>query len=180
MSVLETARLILRRPTPEDVPALVALLGDFSVTKNLSRVPHPYTAEAGYAFVTLAGQNWTLRKDFPVVVIRRADNVLIGGGGVHPMDEFEMGYWLGRPYWAQGYATEAGRALVRFAFEELGAERLNAGWFFDNPASARVLEKLGFVPDGEDLRRCLSRGGEVLCHKVVLTRADYHRRKDQR
>ena len=69
------------------------------------------------------------------------------------------------------------QAVVAFAFDALGAEKLSAGWFHDNPASGRVLEKLGCVPDGNDERSCLSRGTNVFCHKVVLKRADYELRK---
>ena len=88
-----------------------------------------------------------------------------------------VGYWLGRPFWGKGYATEAGRRAVKFAFETLNADTLNAGWFHDNPASDRVLEKLGFQPAGEEERTSISRGGPVRCHLVALDRATYMTRK---
>ncbi len=59
---------------------------------------------------------------------------------------FELGYWLGRPFWGHGYATEAARKLAGFAFSRLKATQLTAGYFHDNPASGRVLEKVGFAP----------------------------------
>jgi [ribosomal protein S5]-alanine N-acetyltransferase len=96
---------------------------------------------------------------------------------VHPERGFEFGYWLGRRYWGRGYATEAARRALAFAFTELNAERLTAGWFHDNPASGRVLEKLGFVADGMDERVSLSRRCSVACNKVTLTRAAWAQRK---
>jgi RimJ/RimL family protein N-acetyltransferase len=74
--------------------------------------------------------------------------------------------------------AEAAGRLAAFAFDIPGAEQLAAVWFHDNPASGRVLEKLGCIPDGGEVRACLSRGGNVFCHKVVLKRAVFERRKE--
>jgi len=87
--------------------------------------------------------------------------------------DFMLGYWIGKPYWGRGFATEAARRVARFTFDELGAERLAAGWFDDNPASGRVLRKLGFQDAGSEEKDCLSRTTPVICHKVTLTRADF-------
>jgi RimJ/RimL family protein N-acetyltransferase len=75
---------------------------------------------------------------------------LVGGIGFGrtPEKEVELGYWIARPFWGQGIATEAGRALLDTARESLRLPRLVAGHFTDNPASGRVLEKLGFRPTG--------------------------------
>jgi ribosomal-protein-alanine N-acetyltransferase len=177
-AILETERLILRAPRPEDVPRFVPLLADYDVAKNLSRVPYPYTAEDGYAFVALAGQNWTLKQDYAFCILRKADDAFIGICGVHPQRDWEMGYWLGKPYWGHGYATEMGNGLLAFGFDTLGAERLGAEWFHDNPASGRVLEKLGFRPEGETMSNCLARDHQVPAHVVVLDRAAYKTRKN--
>lgn len=96
--------------------------------------------------------------------------------GVHPSRDWEFGYWLGRPHWGKGFATEAVRRLAVFAFEELGATRLRAGWFGDNPASARVLAKLGCVPSGPEARQNLSRGAMVSCNMMVLERDAFRER----
>jgi hypothetical protein len=91
---------------------------------------------------------------------------LIGAIGAHKRGEdgFEMGYWFGRPYWGQGFATEAGTAFVSEA-KNLGA--LNAGHFVDNPASGRVLSKVGFAYTGETLPMfSLGRGESVGCKRM--------------
>ena len=94
-----------------------------------------------------------------------------------PDEGYEFGYWLGKPFWGQGYATEAARRLAQFAFEELGLESLHAGWFHDNPASGHVLAKLGARHNGSQMRDCRARGMQVLCHDMLLTRADFLRKQ---
>jgi RimJ/RimL family protein N-acetyltransferase len=176
--ILETERLLLRPPQAADISHFMPLLADFDVAKNLSRVPHPYTEDDACAFVVQAAWGWSTGEDLAFAILRKRPDAYIGICGVHPARNWEFGYWLGKPYWGQGYATEAVRRLAAFAFDVLGAECLAASWFHDNPASGRVLEKLGCVPDGGEERSCLSRGGKVFCHKVVLKRAVFERRKD--
>ena len=96
--------------------------------------------------------------DYPLAVLRKPD-VFIGMCGVHPSQDWEIGYWLGKPFWGSGYATEAARRRSRAPSRTLKAETLKAGWFHDNPASGHVLAKLGFRPAGEEERSCVSRGG---------------------
>ena len=178
MSVLlETERLLLRPPRAADLSHFIPLLNDFDVSKNLSRVPHPYTEDNGCAFIVKAAYDLAAGTDYALATVIKANGVFIGMCGVHPARGWEFGYWLGRPYWGKGYATEAGSRVVMFAFEELRAETLKAGWFHDNPASGRVLAKLGFRPAGEEERSCVSRGGPVDCHLVELDRATYMTRK---
>jgi len=103
----------------------------------------------------------------------------MGGCGLHKLESgaFEFGYWLGKPFWGQGFATEAVSRLIAFAFMELELGSLIAGYFHDNPASGHVLEKLGCVPNGTGQRDCLSRGHAVYCHNVVLTRDNFWKKK---
>ena len=82
-----------------------------------------------------------------------------------------MGYWIGKPYWGLGYATEAARALILHAFAESGFDYLTVGHFKENPASARVIAKLGFEPPGEILRDCAARGDKAQCLTYRLARA---------
>jgi len=175
--ILETERLLLRPPKATDISRFVPLLDDFAVSKNLASVPYPYTEDDGCAFIVKAASGWATREDLTFAVLRKADAAYIGMCGVHPARGWEFGYWFGKRYWGKGYASEAGARIVAFAFEVLNAEKLVAGWFYDNPASGRVLEKLGFQERGEEARSCLSRGSDVQCHMVVLDRAAYMTRK---
>ena len=175
-SRLETDRLLLRPPESADIPAFLPLIADFDVSKNLSRVPHPYRESDAQAFIARTVQNRAAGTDFNFAITRKTDDAYMGSCGLHLKDGvFEFGYWLGKPYWGQGYATEAARRLVGHAFEDLQVPYLVAGWFHDNPASGRVLAKLGCVPDGNDQRDCLARGHAVYCHNVKLDREGFER-----
>ncbi len=175
---LETERLLLRPPEAEDVRFIAPLIGDYDVAKNLSRVPHPYRESDAATWVSTLGERHAKGEAFQFAVTRKSDGAYMGGCGMH-LDNglFELGYWLGKPYWKMGYATEAARKMAGFAFHTLKVERLVAGWFHDNPASGHVLEKVGFVADGTDQRNCLARGHAVNCNKVVLDRENFGRRK---
>lgn len=176
-AVLETERLLLRPPRARDIGQLVPLIRDFDVAKNLSRVPHPYTEDDACDFMIKASVGWVSGEDWPFSIVRKADGQFIGMGGLHPARGWEIGYWIGRPYWGCGYATEAAARLVEFAFDQKGAERLKASWFHDNPASGRVLEKLGFRPKGGELINSIARGFQVAAHVVALDRDAYRARK---
>jgi ribosomal-protein-alanine N-acetyltransferase len=174
--ILETERLLLRQPERRDIPALVPLANDYDVARNLSTLPHPYTVAHGEEFVARVEEQRATGTDFNFAITRRSDDAYMGGCGVHvKQGKFEFGYWLGKPFWKLGYATEAARRLVGFAFDELETESLWAGWYFDNPASGHVLEKLGCKPDGVAKRACMARGVEVDCHLVILGRGDFLR-----
>ena len=175
--LLETKRLMLRQPKAADIGRFLPLIADYEVSKNLAVVPHPYTEDDACAYVVKASRGWAEKTDFNFAVLRKQDGSFIGLCGVHPSREWEFGYWVGKPYWGQGYATEAGRRVVAFGFDELNAERLGAGWYKDNPASGRVLEKLGFTWVGEKEQSCAARGCSVPCNRVVLDRATYMTRK---
>ena len=178
MHRLESERLILRPPEWSDVPAMLPLIGEWEVARNLGTVPHPYTEDDAREFFARLESRRGEGKDFTFAVTQKSDGAYLGACGVHPRDngETELGYWLGKPHWGMGFATEAARAVARFAFAELALEALVAGWFFDNPASGRVLDKLGFVASGEEQRDCKSRGGKVRCYMVRLSRDAFEAR----
>ena len=99
--ILETERLLLRPPKATDISRFVPLLDDFEVSKNLARVPYPYTEDEGCAFIVRAANGWATREDLPFAVLRKADAAYIGMCGVHPARGWEFGYWFGRPYGAK-------------------------------------------------------------------------------
>ena len=176
MCILEGERLILRSPRSTDIAGLLVWLGDFNVSRNMSRVPHPYHEEDAEKFVAGIGpqrEGWR----YAFSVLRKSDGMFLGGAGLH-QDEggFEFGYWLGTLFWGQGFATEVAHRLVTFAFQDLDQEAVHAGWFYDNPASGHVLAKLGARHNGSQMRECWARGMNLLCHDMLLTRADFLRK----
>ena len=139
-----TERLLLRPGWREDAPALFQAICDERGVRNLAQAPWP--SELGPAEAFLGRE--------------LAD-------GQH-----ELGYWIARPYWGLGFATEAGRALVDNARQSLRLNRLVSGHFIDNPASGRVLAKLGFRPTRTELRYSAGRGAEAPCRVFELDLAD--------
>jgi RimJ/RimL family protein N-acetyltransferase len=171
MCILESERLILRPPRPMDIEAMAVWLSDYDVASMTARVPHPYTEDHAEEFLAMPPDGRH------VFVIERKDGLFMGMTGLHSADGYEFGYWLGKPFWGFGYATEAARRLVAYAFETLGVDTVHAGWFADNPASGHVLAKLGARHNGSKMRDCRARGIEVLCHDMLLTRADFLRKQ---
>ncbi|HVU20707.1 MAG TPA: GNAT family N-acetyltransferase [Rhizomicrobium sp.] len=176
---LESERLLLRVPEAFDAPAVAALMNDWDVARNLSMAPFPYLEDHARDFIGRQEDGRAKGTDFVFVITRKSDGALMGKCGLHLKDGpgFEMGYWLGRPYWGQGYATEAAAEVLAFGFRNLRADPIWAGWFHDNPASGRVLEKLGFKPNGSDRRDSAARGQSVLCNLVTMSRADFGQRQ---
>jgi len=147
--ILETERLMLRAPRHEDAKAIARVVNDRRITENTSRIPHPYGLDDAKEFIGAVN-----RRDGEAAFIILFEGRLIGGCGVDPREDGpEIGYWLGVPHWGKGYATEAARAVIDFAFSDLGREVLHAGARVSNPASRRVLEKCGFQWTGVRLIR---------------------------
>jgi len=176
MSILESERLILRPPRPVDIQAMTVWLGDYAVSRNLAKVPHPYTEDDAEEFVAQRGRHGDGHYAF--TILRKKDGMFLGGIGLH-LEEAgpEFGYWLGKPFWGVGYASEAARTLTQFAFDRLDASHVWAGWFHDNPASGHVLAKLGARHNGSRMRECMARGVKVLCHEMMLTREAFVSKK---
>src|SRR5512146_1628111 len=153
---LRTERLILRLHRDEDIPVLVHLLGAKEVAATTLRIPHPYTEADARAF--LKAQESPASK-FAIVEI--ASGELVGGIGLSVEERHmhaELGYWIGVPYWGKGYATEAARALVTWAFGELGLQRVHACHAAANAASGAVLRKLGMTLEGTQRRHFVKWG----------------------
>ncbi|HZF42317.1 MAG TPA: GNAT family N-acetyltransferase [Sphingomonadaceae bacterium] len=164
-----TARLHLRPGRPEDAPALLRAIADQDIVRNLGSAPWPYSlADAE----SLASSQF--KPDEPRLFIFRDEHglsELIGVAGLDrmPGGEVELGYWIARMHWNRGYALEAGQHMVQIARTKLKLIELSAGYFIDNPASGRVLEKLGFVPAGLPIdRNSRARGGVARCQMCTL------------
>jgi len=142
-----TPRLLLRPGFPEDAAALAEALADARVVRNLAIMPWPYTLRDAEAF--LAAPRDPVLPSFLIFERTQAQPRLVGSCGLarRASGAVELGYWTGRPFWGRGLATEACTALIAIA-RSLRLKQLEASYFTDNPASARVLEKLGFVATG--------------------------------
>ena len=167
-----TPRLLLRPGFPEDAAALAAAIADEGIARNLATVPWPYRMRDAEAFLA------TPRDPvLPALLVleRTAGAPRLAGAcglGRRPSGAVELGYWIARGQWGRGFATEAATALIAIA-RTLGLDRLEASHFLDNPASGRVLEKLGFSPTGIVAPRIsCARGEEAPSRQMRLVLAE--------
>jgi len=130
-------------------------------------IPHPYSEDMAIDWIESLQEG-----EEGVAFAVDLGGALIGciGYRATEKDHAEMGYWIGKPYWGLGYATEAARALILYAFAKERFDYLTVGHFKENPASARVIAKLGFEPSGEMLRDCAARNNKARCLTYRLTR----------
>lgn len=148
---LTTERLVLRPFRMDDAADVQRLAGDYAVAATTLRIPHPYEDGMAEQWLATLGPAFEKGEQIALAITSREDGALLGAIGL-TLDAVnqsaELGYWIGKPYWGRGYATEAARALVRFGFEKLGLNRIYAHHFAHNPASGRVLQKAGLSREG--------------------------------
>ncbi|QIQ86650.1 GNAT family N-acetyltransferase [Erythrobacter sp.] len=158
-------RLLLRPIWPEDWQGVLGGIADEGVVRNLARAPWPYGEAEAREFASRPFDPC----EPTFLVTRAADGAVIGCTGFGPLEgsdtsrtgPVELGYWIARPFWGQGFATEAGRAVLAIA-RVLGVREIHGSHFLDNPASGAVLRKLGFEPTGQVVKRhSCARGHEV-------------------
>ncbi len=169
--VVETPRLILRCPVRADAARVAELANDVAVAENLSNMPHPYGLDDALAFIDNAEvgpARWNLG-----LYLKDEAAAFVGMVGLMPRDgeRHVLGYWVGRPYWNRGLATEAAQALCDHAFETLGADALAATARVTNGASRRVLEKCGFQYAGQGMGPSLYHRGMVPIDRFRLERS---------
>ena len=155
--ILHTDRLLLRRPDERDIPAIVDIAGDWEVARRLARMPHPYTISNARFFLGVV-----VPSELVWSIVWHASVRVLGIIGLAPKEgsppTAELGYYVAQAEWGKGIATKAGAQVVAFGAELFGRQQLTSGYFADNPASGRVLEKLGFKPVGTADRPCLTEG----------------------
>ena len=157
--VLHSQRFVLRGPTEHDIPAIIAIAGDWEIASRLARMPHPYKeAEARFFLDTI------VPAELVWLIVERSSDLVLGCIGIaqdvdDASDTVELGYYIAREHWGRGIATEAGSVILAYGIGLVGRSRITSGHFADNPASGRVLEKLGFRKTGLSERPCLAIGG---------------------
>ena len=160
---LETARLRLRHPVAADAARLAQLINDPDVARMTTRIPHPYALEDAHDFLARCPNTLfaiDLGEEGLIGIVGFSDATVLGP---------EIGYWIGKPYWGRGLATEAATAAVIWAHRDWGKRCLVSGHFADNPASGAVLSKAGFLYTGEVVKqRSLARGGQVVDSRRMI------------
>jgi RimJ/RimL family protein N-acetyltransferase len=172
---LETERLLLRPFRQSDAGAVQALCGNRKVARMTSRIPHPFSEELAAQWIASHGPARVCGEE-NAFCLEKGGTVIGAVGYMNAGDDvYEIGYWLGEPWWGRGFATEAVRCLIGFIFDDLGAHRLTSGHVRDNPASGQVLEKCGFAYTGEEEQWCEARGRQITCRRLALAREEAQR-----
>lgn len=149
--IIETERLTLRPFRPGDAQSVQRLAGERDIADTTLNIPHPY--KDGMAEEWIVGQESAYEEGKAVTfaVVLREKDLLVGAIGLRidrRHDKAELGYWVGKPFWNHGYATEAAIALLAFGFDELQLNRIHAAHMGRNPSSGRVMEKAGMLLEG--------------------------------
>lgn len=147
-----TARLILRQWKAEDAPDVARLAGRREIADTTISIPHPFSEQQARDWLAARSNPPSAGKEASFAMTTTADGRLIGAVGLLNIDTehslTELGFWIGVDWWGQGYATEATRAAVHFVFSQLNLNRVYAHHMVRNPASGRVLEKIGMKREG--------------------------------
>lgn len=174
---IRSARLVLRPLSEADLIDIARLAGDWAIASMTARIPYPYTPDDARQWLDGLEDGEFVRA---ITMADEAESRLLGITGYLPSADgsiAEIGYWVGKPYWGRGIATEAAYALVDHCFASTAFEKLTCCHFADNPASARVIEKLGFTPTGACSCWCEARRVEAPAKQYELARGDWRQFK---
>lgn len=150
--ILRTERLLLQPFRLSDARVVQQLAGDAEVASTTASIPHPYPDGAAEAWISAQPRRYQSSQEVVFAVVRKEDGRLVGSIGLRLIAEEakgELGYWIGRQYWNRGYATEAARAILAYGFLQLQLVSIYAHYMVRNPASGRVLEKIGMQQKGK-------------------------------
>ena len=172
---LMTKRLKLRGFSHGDIADVVRLAGDIEIARMTLLVPHPYETRDAEVWISSheAAFNEGKSAEFAITL---HDGTLIGAIAIvfsKQHERAEIGYWIGVPFWGKGYATEAASEIVRYGFEDRGQARLTAHHFAHNPASGRVIEKIGMKREGLFPKHVKKWGEFVDCVMYGMLREDW-------
>ncbi len=142
----------LRAFGPDDAADVARLAGEREIAATTAHIPHPYAIVDAESWIAGHQATWDDDAGVTFAVTLREGGALIGAISLRverDHERAELGYWIGVPWWGQGYGTEAARAVMAFGFDELGLNRVFARHMASNPASGRVMEKIGMRFEGE-------------------------------
>ncbi|MGG0249887.1 GNAT family N-acetyltransferase [Bacillus sp. AFS043905] len=148
---ITTKRLVLRIFQKSDAVAVTKLCNNYNIYKNTLYLPYPYTIEDALSWIEHHLDNFNANKSYEFAITDKEIGKLYGAIALSNNQKFnngEIAYWIGKKFWGNGYATEAAQAILHFAFEEKQYHKVFARYFNSNPASGRVMQKLGLKKEG--------------------------------
>ena len=172
---IRTPRLVIRPFVPEDAPAVQALVQERQVADTTLNIPHPYPDGGAASWIATHGPRFAAGEDAVFAVTSGADG-LVGAIGLSLSPAHrrgELGYWIGLPFWNLGYATEAAAAVLWYGFECLVLNRIQATHFSRNPASGRVMQKVGMSHEGRSAQYLMKWGRLEDIERYAILRSGY-------
>jgi ribosomal-protein-alanine N-acetyltransferase len=178
--VLETERLLLRPFTMADAPEVQRLAGDRDIASTTFYIPHPYEDGMAEEWITAYQKRFDRGEQVRFAITNRKGRHLIGAIDLWAINEqherAEIGYWIGKPYWNQGYCTEAADAVIKYGFEILRLNRIYATHINRNPASGRVMQKIGMKHEGHLRQHAKKWGNYEDIETYGILRSEYRTR----
>ena len=174
---IKTERLILRPYTMKDALELQRLIGERDIAATTANIPYPYEDDMAEEWIEKLPERFKKGESVELAIAHRQEGFLIGGIALMNMDKqselAELGYWIGKPYWRNGYGTEAASAVLRYGFEAVGLNRIHAKYFKRNPASGRIMQKIGMKHEGS-LRQHFKKWGKFEDFEIYgILRSEY-------
>ena len=148
---LETDRLLLRPFELSDASRVKELAGDRAIADTTLNVPHPYKDGMAEQWISTHQSKFEAGELVNYAITLKSTQELIGAIGLTVNKRFnssELGYWIGKEYWGQGYCTEASKNMLEYGFKALGFHKIIATHFLRNPASGKVMKKIGMNKEG--------------------------------
>lgn len=148
---ITTNRLVLRLFQKSDAEDVTKLCNNYNIYKNTLYLPYPYSIEDAISWIEHHLDNFNANKSFEFAITDKSTGELFGAIALSNNQQFnhgEIAYWIGEEFWGKGYATEAAQAILQFAFDEKQYHKVFARYFNSNPASGRVIQKLGMKQEG--------------------------------
>lgn len=179
---IETERLILNQAAPADIPNIVRYAGNEKIVENTRTMPHPYFEEDAISWLNMANQGFKNGDQYIMAIRLKSNESFIGGIGLTlniENNRAELGYWVAKPFWNQGYASEAVKAILSYGFKELGLNKIYAAYLTTNEASGKVMIKNGMVKEAELKDHDIKRGHNLQDNAYVsliqyrLTKSEY-------
>lgn len=179
---IETERLVLNQAVPADIPNIVRYAGNEKIVENTRTMPHPYFDEDAISWLNMANEGFKNGSQYIMAIRRKSDNSFIGGIGLTPdikNNRAELGYWVAEPFWNQGYASEAVKAILKYGFKALALNKIIAVYLTTNEASGKVMVKNGMVKEAELKDHDIKRGCDTKDNIYVsliqyrLTKSEY-------
>ncbi|WMM24943.1 GNAT family N-acetyltransferase [Tissierella sp. MB52-C2] len=169
---ITTERLVLRIFEKSDAETVTKLCNNYNIYKNTLYIPYPYAIDCALSWMKNHVDNFDADRSYEFAITDKETGMLYGAVALSNNQRFnngEIAYWIGEEFWGNGYATEASKAILEFAFNVKGYHKVYARYFASNPASGRVIEKLGMVREGILIDHVMKEGRyEDLIHYGII------------